>query len=324
MVSLCSGQFVLRLDDDECLGGEWGRSLPALADLNDLTHFLTPCRWIVPPGDHFIASDPWFSDFHLRLFRNEPDLIVWPDQIHEPMGVRGRGLILLDQWIDHYVLVDRSRPEREAKCRYYQSVRPAKHLSDRYLWEDQQVQLLPADAEGYAAAVERAVPNRTRAEIRSPRPYDPGSEIRFDADGNAGEYKLKGWSVPEPWGTWTDGYRAELSFSLQGNILGTATLTVEAGAYVRPGHPCLRVLVVCGCSVTGEWAIDTPEIVRRTLRFSDSMIARSDNNLRVAFHIVNPASPQELGESDDGRLLGLGFRSVRLTSEEKEKQELEQ
>ena len=165
MVSLCSGQFILRLDDDECLGGEWGGLwLQALSRFNDLTHFLTPCRWVVPPGDRFIASPPWFPDFRVRVFRNKPALISWPDQIHDKMTIAGRGLALVDRWIDHYVLVDRSRSEREAKCRYYQSLRPAKHLSHCYLWEDQEVILSSTDDRGYAAAVERALPAQTPAQ----------------------------------------------------------------------------------------------------------------------------------------------------------------
>jgi len=57
--------------------------------------------------------------------------------------------------------------------------------------------------------------------------YEPGSVIRFDKAGNFGAFCGDGWSRPESWGTWTDGYRA--------------TLTLAAT------QPFTRSVVLCNC-----------------------------------------------------------------------------
>ncbi len=79
MAALCSGDFILRLDDDERLGGHWTREgFESLAAVNDLTHLNIFRRWIVDDGQNFIAAPPWFPDVQMRLFRNVPASIRWP------------------------------------------------------------------------------------------------------------------------------------------------------------------------------------------------------------------------------------------------------
>jgi hypothetical protein len=307
MAALCSGQFMLRIDDDECLGGEWGDGrIEALARSNDITHFWTPRRWLIPPGGQFIASEPWFPDLQLRLVRNDSDLIVWPTAIHDPVTVKGRGLVLMDRYIDHYDLVLRSRPERENKCLYYQRVRPEKSLTHFYLWEDGQVELLPADAAGFRFAAERAASIREKAAER----YEIGSEIRFYKSVSC-PFMASGWSHPESWGTWSDGYRAVLCFPLSRPFTGHARLTLKAQAYIRPNHPALDVSVLCGNAKLADWHINMAEAVTRSVHLPASLISRG-HEVIIAFHIRNPVSPFELGESSDGRLLGLGFQDARL------------
>jgi len=90
IVSLCSGEYVLRVDDDECIRGLWDReTVESHACLNDVSHFLLGTRWLIPPGDMFITDEPWFPDFHVRLFRRDDRLIIYPEQIHEPLLIRG-------------------------------------------------------------------------------------------------------------------------------------------------------------------------------------------------------------------------------------------
>jgi len=89
------GDFVLRVDDDERLGGDWDKKyFEFLVRCNDITHFWTPCRWVVPPGDQFIASPPWFPDLHMRLYLNNLLIISCPNRIHECLRVEGRPLVL--------------------------------------------------------------------------------------------------------------------------------------------------------------------------------------------------------------------------------------
>jgi hypothetical protein len=138
MVSLCSGDYILRVDDDECIRGAWDtETIESLVRLNDISHFLLPRCWLIPPGDVFIADDPWFPDLHPRLFVNDPRRIRYPTQIHDHMLIEGRGIVLWGCWIDHLNLVTKSRIERERKCEEYRRLRPDHDLSYFYFYEEQ-------------------------------------------------------------------------------------------------------------------------------------------------------------------------------------------
>jgi len=316
MAAHCSAEYVLRLDDDETLGGNWERTpLEALVRGNDLTHLILPRRWLVPGpvgAPRFIACEPWFPDYQVRFFRNDPSLIRWPAAIHDPMEMKGRGMYLYDRWIEHYDLVIHSRPDRERKARHYRRLRPEKHLSNLYLYEEQEIDLLPATAEGYAEALEAYFSGRERRAAEAGSPYRARSEIRFEAGGNGGAYTRKGWSDPEPWGRWTNGYRAELRIPLERPLEGPALLALEAVAYVRAWHPTLHVRVECNRVALGGWVIETSDFVERTLPIPAAALA-GKRELLLAFHVDNPASPADSGEFGlDQRLLGLGFRQMRI------------
>ena len=317
MASRCSAEYLLRLDDDETLGGNWDPVLlEALLRDNDFTHLILPRLWLVPPGDRFIASEPWFPDYQVRFFRNDPDLIRWPAVIHEPMDMKGRGMFLLDRWIEHHDLAVHSRPERERKAQHYRRLRPEKHLSNLYLYEEQEIELLPATPEGYAEAVAAYLAHRERLAARKATPYQAGAEIRFETGRNSVEYARRGWSKPEPWGRWTNGYRAELCIPLERPFEGPALLAVESAAYVRSGHPALNVRVMCNRELLGCWSIETGDRVERTLPIPAPILA-GKRELWLVFQMDNPASPAEAGEFGlDQRLLGLGFHKLRISAAE--------
>jgi glycosyltransferase involved in cell wall biosynthesis len=316
MAAHCSAEFVLRLDDDETLGGNWNPvQLEALVRANHLTHLVLPRLWLVPPETggtpRFIASEPWFPDHQVRFFRNDPDLIRWPAAIHEPMESKGRSMILYDRWIEHHDLVLNSRSERERKIRRYRLLRPEKHLSNFYLYEDRPVDLLPATPEGYAQALAAFFSGRDRSAAPSGSPYCAGDAIRFGG-GQNGEYLRGGWSIEESWGRWTLGHRADLRIPIERPFEGPALLVVEAGAYVRPEHPALHVRVSCNREALGAWAIETAAPVEHVMPIPASAL-EGRRELLLAFSIDNPAAPVEFGEFSDQRLLGMGFRSLRIT-----------
>ncbi|MDD5349153.1 MAG: glycosyltransferase [Chthoniobacteraceae bacterium] len=310
MTACCSGDLILRLDDDECLGGDWNRErILSLALLNDVTHFFIPRRWIVTPGDRFLSNAPWFPDIQLRLFRNDLSRITWPKRLHENMIVEGRGLILTDRWIDHYDLVLNDRARREAKCATYRKLRPEKPLTNFYLYEDEKTEFLPADAAGFLAALEKIIPlPKVQPSVSA---YRPGETIDFAAGGNSAAFPLAGWSIPEPWGTWTDGYRASLRLPLETPIEGPGLLTVESNAFLTAGHPTLWVMVLCEGTRVGEWVISSGKRVARQITIPARVVGwRKEVNLE--FLIANPVSPARCSTSDDHRLLGLGVSKLSL------------
>jgi len=315
MVSHCSADYLLRIDDDETLGGNWDRvPLEAMVRSNDLTHLILPRRWLVP-GGYFIASEPWFPDYQVRFFRNDPSLIRWPASIHDPMEMKGRGMVLFDRWIEHYDLANQSRPERERKAERYRRIRPEKHLSNLYLYEEQEVDLLPASRAGFTEALESYIAGRERA-AQAGSPYRAGSAIRFEAGNNATQYTRQGWSDPEPWGCWTKGFRAELRIPLERPFEGPARLAVESVAYVRSWHPTLNVRVICNREPLGYWSIESRDPEERTLPIPASALA-GKREILLAFQLDNPASPADSGEFGlDQRLLGLGLHWLRISAAE--------
>ena len=79
MLEACQTEWILRLDSDEELAAAWDdRAWQEMLQLPDYTHFLLPRRWIVPSGN-CLACSPWSPDLQVRLFRNRPDEIIFPD-----------------------------------------------------------------------------------------------------------------------------------------------------------------------------------------------------------------------------------------------------
>jgi hypothetical protein len=307
MASLCSGEFVLRVDDDECIAGNWDKEqFQMLFRFNGLDCAWVPRRWVVPPGNEFITSSPWFPDLQLRLFRNDPDIITWPQKIHEPMKVAGGSIALYDRWLEHFDSMDRSREERELKCKEYLRLRPETDLSSFYLWEECDVQVLSRDASGLQAANSFVAVQETSRPI-----YRCGAEISFRADGDGSSYTLRGWSTPESSGTWTDGKLALVRLPLDFPLNSDAVLEVKASAFVRKQHPAVYVEVLYRQTRVGDWSFDSSSAVTRKLTITAGLIGH-DRRPVFRFQVINPMSPFRLGESDDRRLLGLALHSLKL------------
>jgi hypothetical protein len=87
-------------------------------------------------------------------------------------------------------------------------------------------------------------------------------------------------------------------------------LTLEAGAYLNPAHTSLRVQLTCEPDPLGDWLVETPVAIERSIAIPHFGIARK--SLTLTFHLDRPASPAAHGESDDRRLLGLRVTKLRI------------
>jgi len=137
ILSYCDGDWILLIDDDESLIG-WDKTrLTAMMSDKNITHCYFPRKWLIPPGDRFISTWPWFPDYQARLFRNLPGIFEFPDLIHENLRVAGYAHYLPDHIILHHDLCFTSRQERESKVARYESLRPGHSCREYYLYEDQ-------------------------------------------------------------------------------------------------------------------------------------------------------------------------------------------
>jgi len=70
----CSGDWVLRLDDDEVPSAALIARLPALLATRDVLQYWIPRAWLFPDAGSVLEDAPWSPDFHNRLVRNDARL----------------------------------------------------------------------------------------------------------------------------------------------------------------------------------------------------------------------------------------------------------
>ena len=136
MIAACRGEWILKVDHDEELSPEWHDPVwrEILSD-NAPTHFWLPRRWVIAP-DKFLGREPWWPDWQLRLFRNQPAQTTFATQLHENMTITGAGSYLRTLSIHHHDLWLCPRTAREEKARTYERLRPGNGLGYFYLPED--------------------------------------------------------------------------------------------------------------------------------------------------------------------------------------------
>ena len=121
----CSGDWILRLDDDELPSAGFVDALPRLMRDRNYTHYWLPRRWVI--GDErsrWIAEHPWWPDWQLRFFRNIPSLVSFPGQLHTDYDVQGAGGYFSEGSLYHYALVERNEQERRQKVAQYKRISP--------------------------------------------------------------------------------------------------------------------------------------------------------------------------------------------------------
>jgi hypothetical protein len=136
MVATCAGDWVVRLDADEELSPEWhDPSWRSIFSTADVSHFWCPRRWLTSPG-FYLAEEPWWPDYQLRVFRNRPSEIAFPTRSHEVMAIRGKAGYFRSLSIHHHDLWMSCRHVRDAKAERYKRDRSDRDLSCFYCFED--------------------------------------------------------------------------------------------------------------------------------------------------------------------------------------------
>ena len=79
--SLCSGDWILRLDGDEVVSRRLLELLSGLKHEHDVAQFWLGYRWLYPDPGHWLAEPPWSFDTN-RLVRNDPATMWFPGLCH--------------------------------------------------------------------------------------------------------------------------------------------------------------------------------------------------------------------------------------------------
>lgn len=119
----CSGEWIMRLDDDEVPSASLLERLPELLRARDVLQYWLARRWLYPDREHWIDSWPWFPDFQGRLVRNDPHL--WcPGLCHSSLALVHPARYL-ESALYHADLLICDRAQRESRVSRYLSLDPS-------------------------------------------------------------------------------------------------------------------------------------------------------------------------------------------------------
>jgi hypothetical protein len=123
LYGLCTGRWIMRIDNDEVPGSGLLRALPGLVQAKDVLQYVLPCRWLFPDGGHFINEPPWSEDWHVRLVRNDPVALRFQGGFHT--GITGvEPMRYADLPFYHLDCVIHGFREREQKVARYERTVP--------------------------------------------------------------------------------------------------------------------------------------------------------------------------------------------------------
>jgi glycosyltransferase involved in cell wall biosynthesis len=161
IIKACTGDWIFIVADDETLSPEWTPEyIATLLENQYVTHYWVPRCWMIPPGDTFISTAPWYPDYQMRLFRNLPSLITFPAIIHESILISGEARYLADAYIYHWDLVWNARESREKKVARYKQLHPENPNEELYLYEDYYFETIQEqDLRSFARATHPPLPD---------------------------------------------------------------------------------------------------------------------------------------------------------------------
>lgn len=138
LYSLCSGDWIFRVDGDEVPSSELVHVLPELVRRREVFHYLFPRRWVYPDGRHWLAESRWWPDFQDRLVRNDPAILRVKGEVHSSFHLRAP-VRYIDTPFYHLDCVLNSVENRRAKIQSYEVLRPRSTIrsaNDLYLPEE--------------------------------------------------------------------------------------------------------------------------------------------------------------------------------------------
>lgn len=121
--SCCSGEWILRADDDELPSEALRQALPSLLEEREPTHYWLPRSWMYPTPESYITEGIWLRDIQLRLVRNLPGLWRFSGRLHSNIEVEGAGRIV-DAPLLHLALLTADLEKRREKVDAYERVTP--------------------------------------------------------------------------------------------------------------------------------------------------------------------------------------------------------
>ena len=130
LFGLCSGSWILNIDDDEVPSPALMATLPEIVARRDITHAWIARRWLYPTTDTYLAEPPWSTESQLRLFLADERFLQFSDVFHRPVVAHGPGLFI-DAPLWHLDTAVNPVERRQAKATAYEFARPGMSISGR-------------------------------------------------------------------------------------------------------------------------------------------------------------------------------------------------
>jgi hypothetical protein len=144
--------------------------------------------------------------------------------------------------------------------------------------------------------------------------YEPGTTLRFTADGEGGRHTDECWSRPDDLGVWTFGPRASLTLRAS-RPMGTraqATFTINDVA-LNEANPSQTVRALWNGRPIATWTFGPTRTPGECPVLLPPDAMQDTDPVSLSFEVATPRSPVELGWSTwDTRMLGFRLAELRI------------
>jgi hypothetical protein len=130
LFGLCTGKWILNIDDDEVASPRLIEMLPGIVARPDITHGWIARRWLYPTTDSYLAEAPWGTEFQLRLLLADTRFLQFSDLFHRPVVAHGPGLFI-DAPLWHLDTAVNPVARRRVKADAYELARPGMKIGGR-------------------------------------------------------------------------------------------------------------------------------------------------------------------------------------------------
>ncbi|MEX3931234.1 DUF6311 domain-containing protein [Paraburkholderia phymatum] len=137
--------------------------------------------------------------------------------------------------------------------------------------------------------------------------------IDFSQNGSTDWMSMQTWSGAEPTGRWTDGKQAALRIYLGKVHANHVRLLIDLHAFVTPAHPQQRAVVRVNGEPYATWTFNNAEDVQKEVIVDASLLAKSNDEVRLSFELPDATSPESLGMKGDNRTLGLFVKRITVS-----------
>ncbi|WP_166222666.1 DUF6311 domain-containing protein [Pseudomonas atagonensis] len=138
-----------------------------------------------------------------------------------------------------------------------------------------------------------------------------GERMVFNNTGQAAVYLAKGWSLSEPWGTWSEGAESQIVLRPTARV---HSLLLETTALLAPRHTEQSLEIFVNDERVLSTRLVKPEANQLNIELPAHVQQRIESQgvLNIRFKYANAISPGELGMSKDARKLAIGMQALTV------------